>query len=49
MQVSTKTFHGLLNQYVGNNGEKIVSTAIGSSGNPLSQYLVSAMLPEEFK
>ena len=44
MQVSNpKTFHGLLNQYVGNNGEKIVSTAIGSSGNPLSQYLVSAM------
>ena len=48
MQVSNpKTFHGLLNQYVGNNGEKIVSTAIGSSGNPLSQYLVSAMFAKK--
>ena len=38
-----KTYHGLLNQYIGNNDEKIVSTSIGHSGNPLSQYLVSAM------
>ena len=44
LQVSNqKTYHGLLNQYVGSNGENIVSTAIGNSGNPLSQYLVSAM------
>ena len=44
LQVSNpKTYHGLLNQYTGKNNEKIKSTAIGSSGNPLSQYLVSAM------
>ena len=44
LQVSnSKTYHGLLNQYIGNNGEKIESTAIGNSGNPLSQYLVAAM------
>jgi len=44
LQVSnSKTYHGLLNQYTGKSGEIIKSTAIGSSGNPLSQYLISAM------
>ncbi len=48
LQVSnSKTYHGLLNQYIGNNGKKIRSTAIGSGGNPLSQYLVSAMFAKK--
>jgi len=38
-----KTYHGLLNQYTGKGGETIKSSAIGNSGNPLSQYLISAM------
>ena len=40
---NSKTYHGLLNQYASKSGERIKSTVIGSSGNPLSQYLVSAM------
>lgn len=48
LQVSnSKTYHGLLNKYIGNNGKKIRSTAIGSGGNPLSQYLISAMFAKK--
>ncbi len=48
LQVSnSEAFHGLLNQYISNKGKKIRSTAIGNSGNPLSQYLVSAMFAKK--
>lgn len=35
------TFHGILNSYTTINGKKIVSTSIGKSGDPLSQYLLN--------
>ncbi len=48
LQVSNpKTYHGLLNEYTSESGEIIKSTAIGHSGNPLSQYLISAMFAKK--
>ncbi|ABV51408.1 Hypothetical protein P9215_17951 [Prochlorococcus marinus str. MIT 9215] len=40
---NAETFHGLLNNYISKNNKIIKSSAIGTSGNPLSQYLISAM------
>ena len=40
---NTETYHGRLNQYISKSNETIKSSAIGTSGNPLSQYLVSAI------
>ena len=38
-----ETYHGLLNNYISEDEKIIKSTAIGTSGNPLSQYLISTM------
>ena len=38
-----ETYHGRLNNYISENNKIIKSSAIGTSGNPLSQYLISAM------
>jgi len=41
LQVNNKdTFHGILNQYKTIDNKKVLSTAIGSSGNAFPQYLV---------
>ena len=40
---NAETYHGLLNNYISKNNKIIKSSAIGTSGNPLSQYLISAM------
>ncbi|MBO8218004.1 hypothetical protein [Prochlorococcus marinus] len=40
---NAETYHGRLNNYVSENKKIIKSTAIGTAGNPLSQYLISKM------
>ena len=40
---NAETYHGLLNNYISKNNKIIKSSAIGTSGDPLSQYLISAM------
>ena len=40
---NAETYHGGLNNYISENNKIIKSSAIGTSGNPLSQYLISMM------
>ncbi len=42
LQVPNKnSFHGILNSYNSSDGKTVISTAIGKSGDPLSQYLLN--------
>lgn len=43
-----QTFHGRLNDYISQNGKIVKSSAIASGGNPLSQYLISAMFARKY-
>tara|TARA_A100001388_G_scaffold276773_1_gene265521 strand:- start:154 stop:1362 length:1209 start_codon:yes stop_codon:yes gene_type:complete len=43
-----QTYHGLLNQYITQNGKIVKSSAIASGGNPLSQYVISAMFARKY-
>ena len=45
---NAETYHGLLNNYISENNKIIKSSAIGTSGNPLSQYLISAMYANNY-
>ncbi len=40
---NAETYHGRLNNYISEKNKIIKSSAIGTSGNPLSQYLISTM------
>ena len=41
-----ETYHGRLNNYISENNKIIKSSAIGTSGNPLSQYLINSGIKE---
>ena len=39
--INDSAFHGILNSYKTIDGKKVISTSIGKSGDPLSQYLLN--------